>query len=213
MNLHFRKHLLPLSLCVALLGSVPVTAMAVTVTVETAPFIPAVVPNATSRFHPLAMDISKMMSHIAIARNTLKQQTPATARKELEESQAILNKLEKQYGKRTLSLWISATHKTLNADTRDAFHESNMRDLRRLDIAKEELRQGRLASAEQLVDKIEFPLVFAEIDVPLQQMQDGVRKALALIDQGKSAAAEQMLAQTQIAAQTDASLFGGYFSS
>jgi hypothetical protein len=208
MNLQFRKYLLPLSLTSALLLSLPLRAMAVTETVETAPFIPA----AVRPFHPLAKDISTMMGHIAIARNTLQQQEPGTAKKQLQQSQTILNKLEKHYGTGTLSLWISSTHNTLSADSRDAYNETNMRDLRRLDTAKDELRQGRLASAEQLVDKIEFPLVYAEMDIPLRQLQDGVTRALALIDQGKSAAAEQALAQTQVAAHTDASLFGGDFN-
>ena len=207
MNLLFRKYLLPLSLTTTVLLSLPLRAMAVTETVETAPFIPA----AERPFHPLAKDISTMMSHIAIARNTLQRQEPGTAKKQLQQSQAILNQLEKHYGTGTLSLWISATHKTLNADTRDAYHEAGMRSFRLLDTAKDELRQGQLVSAENIVDKIEYPLVYAEIDVPLPQLQDGVTKALALIDQGKTAAADQALKQTQFAAQTDANLFGGDF--
>lgn len=208
MNLQFHKYLLPLSLTTAVLLSLPLRAMAVTETVETAPFIPA----AVRPFHPLAKDISAMMGHIAIARNTLQRQEPGTAKKQLKQSQAILNELEKHYGTGTLSLWISATHNTLSADSRDAYNEANMRDLRRLDTAKNELRQGRLASAEELVDKIEFPLVYAEIDIPLQQLQDGMSRALSLIKQGKPAAAEQALAQTQVHAHTDASLFGGDFN-
>jgi hypothetical protein len=213
MNLHLRKYLLPLSLGVTLLSSLPVTAMAVTERVETAPFIPAVVPNASGQFHPLAKNISKALSHIAVALNTLHQHTPAAAKKELEQSQAIISSLEKDYGTGTLSLWISATHRTLNANSRDAYLQSGMRDLHRLETVKKELRQGRLASAEELVDKIEFPLVFAEIDIPLQQLQDGVTRTLKLIDQGKSVDAEKVLEQTQVAARTDASLFGGYFNS
>jgi hypothetical protein len=207
MKLHIRKHLISFSISAALLGSLPVHAMAVTETVETAPFIPAV----GSSFHPLAKDISMMMGHIAIARNSLQQQAPGTAKTELEQSQSIIKNLEKHYGSRTLSLLISATHKTLNADTRDAYHESNMRSFQLLDTAKDELRQGQLASAEHIVDKIEYPLVYAEIDIPLRQLQDGVTKALSLINQGKSAAADQALKQTQFAAQTDANLFGGDF--
>ena len=207
MKLHIRKHLISLSISAALLGSFPVHAMAVTETVETAPFIPAL----GRPFHPLAKDISVMMGHIATARNSLQHQMPGTAKAELEQSQSIINNLEKHYGSRTLSLWISATHKTLNADARDAYYEANMRSFKLLDTAKNELRQGQLVSAEHIVDKIEYPLVYAEIDVPLPQLQDGVTKALSLIDQGKTAAADLALKQTQFAAQTDANLFGGDF--
>lgn len=209
MKLHIRKHLISFSITVALLGSLPVHAMAVTETVETAPFI-----SAPERpFHPLAKDISMMMGHIATARNSLQQQMPGTAKTELEQSQSMIKNLKNDYGSRTLSLWISATHKTLNADTRDAYHESNMHSFRLLDTAKDELRQGRLASAEHIVDKIEYPLVYAEIDIPLRQLQDGVTRALSLINQGKFADADQALKQTQFVAQTDANLFGGDFRS
>jgi hypothetical protein len=190
-----------------LLVGMPLQAMAVTERVEIAPFIPI----KSDQSRPLAEDISSVMRHIALARKDLRQQDPAKAKLALQQSLTTLGKLEKQFGSDTLSLWISAKHDTLNADSRDAYQEANMRDFRRLDTAKAELNKGELTSAEQTVGKVDFPLAYAEMDVPLRQLRDAVANTLALIQQGKTAAAEQTLEQAQLAAHTDASLFGGDF--
>lgn len=209
MNSHFTTRLLPLPLFAALLAIQPLHAMAATVTVETAPFTPAV----NDQSQPLATTMAQIMALIASSRSALQQKSQGQAQMALEQSQVMLDELVKHHGSGTLSLWISATHKTLSAHAEDTFWEPGRPELRRLDTAKDELRHGRLVSAENIVDSIDFPLVYAEMDMPLRRFQAGVSKALSLVRHGFLAAANLVLEETQLAANTDASLFGGDFSS
>jgi hypothetical protein len=209
MNASPLRRFLPYSMAALLLTTLPLCAMAITETVETAPFVPV----EHHQTHPLAVKISEIMEHIATARNAIRHKALGKAQTELGQSNTLLKELEHQYGsKGMLSVWISATHNALNAHTEDAFYAADMINLRRLDTAKEDLRQGRLAAAEKVVDKIDYPLVYAEINVPLKQIQTNINKALTLIKQGKPAAADQALKSTQYDASADASLFGGHFA-
>jgi hypothetical protein len=208
MNTYLLKRFLPYSIAAVLLTTLPLSAMAITETVETAPFIPV----EHHQIHPVAVKISEIMGHIVTARTAIRNKALDKAETELGQSGTLLNELQHQYGSGMLSVWISGTHKALNAHTEDAFYTAEMVNLRRLDTAKEDLREGRLAAAENVVDKIDYPLVYAEINIPLQQLHAGIIKAKTLIKQGKPTAADLVLMSAQYNATADASLFGGNFT-
>ena len=209
MNTYLVKRSLAFIIFSMLSATLPLRAMAITEAVETAPNTPV----KQQQIHPLAVKISKVVGHISKARHALKVDDPDKAKIELQKSQSILKDLEHEYGTGALSLWISSTHNTLNTHAEDAYYDAQMLPLQRLDMAKQDLRLGRLAAAENIIDNIDFPLAYAELNIPLQKIQAGVTHALELIDQGKpTAAVDITLVSIQLSATADANLFGGDFT-
>jgi hypothetical protein len=186
----------------------PFNAMAITETVETMPFAPV----KQGEIHPLAMKVNVLMGQIAAARDALQEGKPDQANEALDKANKLLKDLDHQTSSGQLSVWITSTHKALNAHREDAFYDAEMKPLHRLDTAKADLRLGRMDQAKEIIANMEYPLAFAEISVPLHKLHSDIDKAQSLIKKDNSSGADLALMSAQFDASADADLFGGDFS-
>jgi hypothetical protein len=149
------------------------------------------------------------MHGIALARADLKNNHPMAAKEALLQAQTSLQDISKRYGNGTASVFISTKHPRLGTSPMDV--NRDMQSLRQLDAAKSELAQGNFEAAAKTLDGIDYPLVFAAIDIPLSQMQNRIDTALTLLEAGKTASAQQALAAEQNALLTTSGVFAGSF--
>ncbi|MEJ2652521.1 MAG: YfdX family protein [Gammaproteobacteria bacterium] len=209
MNVKYRKHVLS-STAIAILGMLPFAAMAITETVETMPFAPV----KQDEIYPLAMKVNDLMGQIATARDSLQQGKPDKANTALDQASKLLKDLDHQAASGRLSVWITSTHKALDAnreDREDAYYDAGMTPLRRLDTAKADLRLGRLDQAKKIIANLEYPLAYAEISVPLHKLQSDIDKAQSLLKKDNSSGAVRSVMNAQYDATADADFFGGDF--
>lgn len=207
MKTKFRNSVIPAAFSALLLSAVSTNSLAATVSVSLGPSYSL----ESGQTHHVSNALSSVMYDVAKARSDLKDDKGTAAKDELVKAQATLKSVETTYGNGTASINLSATHHDLNLSLMDAERETNMRSLRQLDQAKAALKTGQLDRASHIVDAVDYPLVFAEIDIPISQTGAGLSKAINLINSGKLDEADQALDITQDAAQTDAGLFGGDF--
>jgi hypothetical protein len=151
--------------------------------------------------------VNSIMQDVAVARQALGDKQPAQATAALGAARKDLTALQDKYGPGSVSVLISANHKTLNTHYGDALLQEQQHDLRLLDQAKTDLGHGHLDKVKAIVDGIDFPITYAEITLPLQQSRDKIDKAMELIDTKQAAAADVQLQDLQFHALTDASLF------
>lgn len=204
----YSKRVLSFIAATALLGAIPMNALAITETVETMPFSPVEQDQA----HPLATKVNDLMGQIAAARDALQQGKPDKANMALGTARDLLGKLNEQTTTGQLSVWVTSTHEALNAHRADAYFDAKMAPLRRLDTAKADLRLGRLDEAEKIIADLDFPLAYAEISVPLHKLEKDIDKAQSLIKKDNSGGADLALQSAQFDATANADLFGGDFS-
>jgi hypothetical protein len=156
-------------------------------------------------------DISMVMQEIAKARNSLKSKQFTEAKDELTTAQNTLKAVKDSYGTGIASVTFSAVHHDSNLNFRDAEQETDMRSLQQLDQAKLDMREGHFDSASKIVDAVDYPLTFAEIDLPVGQTSANLNQAIDLINKGQSDKAGTLLYTTQLYTNTDAQLFAGDF--
>ena len=208
MKIRHTKRLLSYLVSAALLAgtTAPAFALSQDVRVGSIGFLEASQGDATSNH------LQQIMSNIAAARTDLKNKQLAEAKATLLQAQTILNSVRNRYGAGTASVYISAKHKIRDVGNADIEQEPFLRSMHQLDAAKAALTEGRFDVAKQTVDAIDYPLVFASIDIPLSQTQASVKTALELINAGKAAAAQQVLEMAQNAIATSSGVFAGDFS-
>ena len=207
MNLRRNKRLLGLLISAALLASTtaPVFALEQDVRMGPGGFL------ADSQRKAASDQLGQIIRDITVARTDLNQTHPTAAKEALQQAQTALKGFRERYGNGTASVFISAKHKRPGTSPLDVVGESFMKSLRQLDDAKSALTQGRFETAAQIVESIDYPLVFAAIDIPLAQTQNRIDTALTLLKAGKTASAQQPLEMTQDSAATDSGMFAGNF--
>jgi hypothetical protein len=152
-----------------------------------------------------------VMHELAKARNDLEDKQTTQARQELINAKDALYAIENSHGDGLASLNISTTHQAGNLGIDDAVQELNMKSLRQLDQAKAALKRGDFAKAESIVDAVDYPLVYAEIDIPIRQTSASVAQVIKLIDKKQLENADAALETIQFNIETDAGLFAGDF--
>jgi hypothetical protein len=208
MNRPLRHYAVPFAFPVLLLG-VGGYSQAATLSVGTDPYSSL----EKSESQHVERDLSTVLQEVAKARSDLKVKHTKTAENDLMKARTALKDVEKTYGDdTTMSVNVSAIHNDLNRSMMDAIHSTDERSLKELDQAKTWLRDGNMASASKAMDKLNYPLVFAEIDVPLGMTDAGLGKAIKLVNSGKLGQADKVLDETQYDSQTGGGIFGGKFN-
>jgi hypothetical protein len=166
----------------------------------------------SSQSKDLSRHLEQVLSGITAADTDLKKHQVGEAKRVLVQAQKTVKNLRDRYGYGTASVFISNKHKTLNGHATDAENELNMRSFHELDDAQAALSEGRFEEVEKTIDTIDYPLVFASIDVPLSQTEISLDEAIALINKGKPEKAGQVLEMAQVDVDTSSGLFGGHFN-
>jgi len=158
--------------------------------------------------------LSQIMGDINNARSDLKNNQTIESNKELVQAQKNLKSIARLYGTGTASVFISATHPNIKSPhgMRDAERNPSMKGLDQLDNAKMALKEGQFDAAMKTVDSIEYPLVFASIDIPLSKIQADIDSAIPSIKKGNTGKAEQALDIGQDTVTTSSGMYDGTFN-
>lgn len=159
----------------------------------------------------VSQTLGTVMQQIAAARGALQTHKGEAAKHSLVEAEAALRTIAETYGTGTASINLDTTHRNVDRDNVNTERQLHIRELKQLNEAKKALRQGRLDSASRIIDAVDYPLVFAEMDIPIGHTAANLRRAINLIDKGNLGQADVVLDLTQTAVQTNAGLFGGHF--
>lgn len=166
----------------------------------------------TAQSDVAAQQLRQVLDAIATARSELKNTQSDKARDTLMQAEANMQKLTSKYGNGLASVYISSEHKTLNFGSDDAKFEADTPTLHQLDNAEAEIAQGEFNKAVATVDKLDYPLAFVSVDVPLQQTQSGIKNAIAMIESDDTDKAAQALQMAADATSTSSGLFDGDFN-
>lgn len=165
----------------------------------------------TSQSETAAQQLRQVLSDVASARTELKNTQSEQARKTLMRAQTNMQKITNRYGTGIASIYISSEHKVGNYGSNDAAIEPGTPSLHQLDDAESELAKGDFDNAAKTVNNIDYPLVFASVDIPLAQTQSSINTAISMIESNDTAKATQALEMAKDATLTSSGLFDGDF--
>ena len=210
MKIVINRRLIPLLISTVLLTSVTGSALATTsaVSMESRGFLTENQSESASKY------LSQIVGDINIARSDLTNKQPIKADNVLEQAQKSMKSITSLYGTGTASVFISAMHKNIrrSGGMISAEYNPGKKSLDQLEKAKMELKEGQFDAAMKTVDSIEYPLVFASIDIPLQKVQADIDSAILSINTGNVDKAEQVLAINQNTVTTSSGVFDGTFN-
>jgi hypothetical protein len=157
--------------------------------------------------------LSQILGDIKNARSDLKNNQTTEANKVLVQAQKNLKSITSRYGSGTVSVFISATHPNIKRahGMIDAERNPTMKGLDQLDNAKIALQKGQFDAAMKTVDSVDYPLVFASIDIPLSEIQADIDSAIPSIKSGNVGKAEEALDIEQDTVTTSSGMYDGTF--
>jgi hypothetical protein len=209
MKIVINRRLIPLLISTVLLTSVTGSALATTsaISIESRGFLTDSQSESVSKY------LSQIIGDINNARSDLKNKQPVKANNLLVQAQKSMKSITSHYGTGTASVFISAMHTNIRRSDGLIAAENNpgMKSLDQLEKAKIALKEGQFDAAMKTVDSVEYPLVFASIDIPLPKIQADIDSAIRSIKTGNMDKAEQVLAINQDTVTTSSGVFDGTF--
>lgn len=165
-----------------------------------------------SQGNAASQQLRQVLSDVARARTELKNTQPEQAKETLMHAQANMQKITNTYGSGIASIYISSEHKVLNFGADDAVREPGTPSLHQLDDVETALTKGEFDKAAETVNNIDYPLVFASVDIPLSQTQSSINTAISMIESNKTTKAAHALEMAKEATLTSSGLFDGDFN-